>query len=207
MSEKNSQGLRARKTERTRTQLAEGAVRLFLERGFDKTSIDDIVNEVEVSRRTFFRYFPSKEDVVLGWIDREAKMMLSDLEDSPPSENAFASMRRILSSYAGKLVNGPKSVIAIIRLLENARAVRTAYLEREQALQRGFTDLVARKLQTNAQSDILPNLLVGIAFAAKRAAFDVWVARDGKVDLAALTEETFLRLEKELPSLWEKERL
>lgn len=58
-------GLRERKKERTRETIAATAVRLFLDRGFDQVSITEIAEAAEVSRRTLFAYFPTKEDLVL----------------------------------------------------------------------------------------------------------------------------------------------
>src|SRR5918994_275367 len=59
-------GLRERKKQRTRQALRQAAVRLFLERGFEATTIADIAAAAEVAPRTFFSYYPTKEDVVLG---------------------------------------------------------------------------------------------------------------------------------------------
>ncbi|GJF24691.1 TetR/AcrR family transcriptional regulator [Streptomyces sp. HO565] len=58
-------GLRARKKERTRDAIGEAAVSLFLERGFDRVSVNDIAAAAEISKPTLFRYFPTKEDLVL----------------------------------------------------------------------------------------------------------------------------------------------
>ena len=58
-------GLRERKKVRIRETIAATAIRMFLEAGFDQVSITDIAREAEVSRRTLFSYFPTKEDLVL----------------------------------------------------------------------------------------------------------------------------------------------
>ncbi|MEV5518481.1 TetR family transcriptional regulator [Streptomyces flaveolus] len=60
-----STGLRARKKERTRDAIGEAAVSLFLERGFDRVSVNDIAAAAQISKPTLFRYFPTKEDLVL----------------------------------------------------------------------------------------------------------------------------------------------
>ncbi|HWE69657.1 MAG TPA: helix-turn-helix domain-containing protein, partial [Acidimicrobiales bacterium] len=59
-------GLAAKKKQRTRTLLAEAAAALFYERGYDATTIDDIAAAAEISPRTFYRYFPTKEDLVVA---------------------------------------------------------------------------------------------------------------------------------------------
>jgi AcrR family transcriptional regulator len=81
-------GLRARKKQRTREDLAATALRLFAERGFEATTVDDIVEPIQVSRSTFFRYFPTKEHVLFPDHDEQ---LAGSLRDSPPLEAVHAA--------------------------------------------------------------------------------------------------------------------
>ena len=62
-----SSGLRERKKAALRSDLVEAAMDLFLERGFHGTLVDDIADAAGISRRTFFHYFPAKQDVIVDW--------------------------------------------------------------------------------------------------------------------------------------------
>src|SRR5262245_41667148 len=86
-------GLRERKKERTRAELTDAAFRLFAERGFDETTTEDIVEQVEVSPRTFFRYFDSKEDVVIGFFDDMGLELRGLLEARTADERTFEAVR------------------------------------------------------------------------------------------------------------------
>ncbi|MEV8325944.1 TetR family transcriptional regulator [Kitasatospora sp. NPDC056731] len=89
-------GLRERKKERTRETIAATAIRLFLDRGFDQVSITEIAEAAEVSRRTLFAYFPTKEDLVLQrFADHEseaARTVRARPAGQPPLEALRAAM-------------------------------------------------------------------------------------------------------------------
>jgi AcrR family transcriptional regulator len=84
-------GLRERKKARTRASIREHALRLFREQGYQHTTVEQIAEAAEVSPSTFFRYFPTKEDVVLQ--DDMDTRMVEALERQPPGLGALAAFR------------------------------------------------------------------------------------------------------------------
>jgi AcrR family transcriptional regulator len=89
-----AEGLRERKKQRTREQIVDAAMGLFAVRGYHATTIADIAEAADVSPRTFFSYFPSKEAVVFHDADRDLEGLASTLNDRLPGETAFDALRR-----------------------------------------------------------------------------------------------------------------
>ena len=89
-------GLRERKKARTRASIREHAMRLFLEQGFAQTSVEQIAEAAEVSPSTFFRYFPTKEDVVLA--DDLDPILLAALASQPTELPPLVALRRAVHS-------------------------------------------------------------------------------------------------------------
>ena len=94
------QGLRERKKLETRLALARAAMRLFEERGYAETTVDEIAAAANVSRRTFFRYFASKDEVFI--VDPQGKLAALHvaLADGPPDEPTIAALRRGMVALA-----------------------------------------------------------------------------------------------------------
>jgi AcrR family transcriptional regulator len=93
-------GLRDRKKDKTRTTLIRCAVELIKERGYEATTVDDIVERAEYSRSTFFRYFGSKEDVILGTPEERLRLLVDELEaGADPNSDAWALVREILTRH------------------------------------------------------------------------------------------------------------
>jgi AcrR family transcriptional regulator len=89
-----AEGLRERKKQRTREQIIDAAMGLFAVRGYQATTIADIAEAADVSPRTFFSYFPSKEAVVFHNLDRDLDSLADTLSDRLPGETAFDALRR-----------------------------------------------------------------------------------------------------------------
>ncbi|MEN3536199.1 TetR family transcriptional regulator [Microbispora sp. ZYX-F-249] len=158
-------GLRERKKQRTRDALIDAALDLFLSQGYEATTIDQIAAEVEVSPRTFFRYFASKEDVALSLTADEQEMFLAELVARPWSESPFTalsqSMRAMLSilreidgAEAGRILKAQRLVHTTPSLLAGAmRLIR----ENERRL----VAEVARRMGT-APDDLQSQLVVSV---------------------------------------------
>lgn len=97
-------GLRQRKKQRTKRALADAATRLFAERGYDEATISDIAAAADVSPRTFFSYFPSKEDVLFAYTD-DRLAGLSELEVRRPGERLLDAARRLTGQIAADPVS------------------------------------------------------------------------------------------------------
>lgn len=106
-------GLRERKKARTRLELMNAAISLFREKGFAETTVADIVNSVEYSSSTFFRYFDSKEDVV--FYGNDPRRLADDLEEqleSNRSQSAWQVLRSVLTADTVWMMTAEQSILA-----------------------------------------------------------------------------------------------
>src|SRR4051794_17316358 len=87
-------GLRERKKQRTRDALVRAALELFTTRGYDGTTVDDIADAVEVSQRTFFRYFANKEEAALALTEMTVAQFVASVRARPPHEAPVEALRQ-----------------------------------------------------------------------------------------------------------------
>jgi AcrR family transcriptional regulator len=144
-------GLRERKKQRTRQALIEAALRLFDEQGYEETTVDQISAAAEISRRTFFSYFPSKEDLLLFGMERRVEMVLRDIAQHRPEEAMIDVLVRAAEHVAANpWGDQPPSGFGSVglRLLTTVPAVQARVLYRlslaeseiAEALQHAYPD-------------------------------------------------------------------
>ena len=187
-------GLRERKKERTRAELTDAAFRLFEERGFDETTVEDIVEQVEVSPRTFFRYFDSKEDVVIGFFDDLGLELRGMVEARPPDEPPFRALRAALGSLVDVYEERADRVIAAKRLALETPAIRARLLDKHARWENWVTEVLAERQGTD--DDRGPRLIAAVGLAAYSTAVGSWCAKDGKQDLHSLVDEALAEVER-----------
>src|SRR2546428_13563296 len=91
-------GLRQRKKQRTRETIARAAHELFVERGYDATTLPDIAAAADVSTRTIFAYFPSKEDILFSDLEQMKAALAQELAERPDGTGAPETAREFLLS-------------------------------------------------------------------------------------------------------------
>jgi len=100
-------GLRERKKLQTRARIADTALRLFKERGFDQTTVAEVAAAADVSVKTVFNYFPAKEDLFFDRADEVEQIWLDAVADRRPDEPLLAGLRRRVVSRFADHPNGP----------------------------------------------------------------------------------------------------
>lgn len=162
-------GLRQRKKDRTRRQLREGAARLFAERGFAGTTVADIADCAGVSARTFFRYFDSKEALLLP----DSAELFAHVEEAfaarPADEEPLQAVCSALLEAAGPFA--ASSLTALTHPLESMDGVETARLVQAFAeFEDRLTALVLARLgDPSPDADLRAAVIAGAALAAVRA--------------------------------------
>lgn len=169
---------------------------LFAEQGYDATTVDQIAAAAEVSPSTFFRYFPTKEDVVLH--DRYDAPLLAALRDLPPELGPIAAVRESLQAVLGAL---PAEAMARERdrgvLIVSVPALRARALDEAAATMAALTDLIAERTGRAPSDPSLRNLIgavTGVSIAALLTA-----AEDPDVNYAELLDRGLAHLESGLP--------
>ncbi|MFC4119487.1 TetR/AcrR family transcriptional regulator [Nonomuraea zeae] len=129
-------GLRERKKQRTRRALIEGALRLFDEKGFEETTLAEIAAEADVSTRTFFSYFASKEDVVFYDVDERMELVLSLLAGKEPGMSPGDLLLKIIDTSLEQLAS--QEVLTFENTELRVRLILTEPTLQARALQRLF---------------------------------------------------------------------
>ncbi len=202
-------GRRDRKARRTREALADAALRLVLERGLAAVSVEDVTDLADVSRRTFSRYFPSREDAVLDCLRADFDRINAALAARPPAETPLtayrAAVRRWLRDDLDPAWHRRPGVRELFGLIAAEPTLTAAYrricVDEEETSIR----IAADRLDLDAERDLRPAVAVGLGVAALQAAARAWVRHPGggaagdPPDLPELLERAFEMLAAEPP--------
>lgn len=189
-------GLRERKKQRTREALLHAALRLFTTQGYDRTTVDEIVEAVGVSQRTFFRYFVNKEATAFAVQDAVDARFLAELRQRPAAEAPFEAMRRaVADAWDGMAAEiGDEAVIELqirtYRMIESTPALLSAHIRRNIGLEQQIALLIAEREGLDVEADPRPRVAVAAFSGVMRLSGQLWGRRKdaGAKELRAMTE-------------------
>ena len=154
-------GLREFKKQRTRQAIADTALRLFVERGFERVTVAEVAEAAGVSEKTVFNYFPTKEDLFFDEVEEREAALVAAIQDRRPGESIPAALRRSQIADCGRMCSA--GFAAFARLIEESQALRAKELE----IMARFTQTLARAIEeelacSDLDASVAASLLVGV---------------------------------------------
>ncbi len=181
-------GLRQRKQQQTRERLTRAAMALFLERGFEATTIDDIAAAAEMSRRSFFHYFASKEDVVAAWQEDAAAALVAEILARPAEESMLTAAENAIATAIKRI--DPTEAAAMSRLKRDNPALQARDQLKYEKLERALADGLARR--SGRKTDRMKARLVAmIATGAMRVGGESWLSEGPRDKPETFVKRTF----------------
>ncbi|MFJ3707260.1 MULTISPECIES: TetR/AcrR family transcriptional regulator [unclassified Streptomyces] len=199
-------GLRERKKQRTREALLRVALELFTTKGYERTTVDEITEAVQVSQRTFFRYFANKEEVAFAVQDLVESQYFTALHARPPEESPFEAMRNaVLASWddIGLTIEDVVPLDLYLRtfqVIESSPALLAIHLRRSAELEDKIVHLIAAREGLDLDTDPRPRVAVAAFDGVMRASGRVW-GQGQDVSIAAMRELTVTYLDHFGPAL------
>lgn len=181
-------GLRARKQQQVRQRLTEVAMKLFLARGYEATTLDDIAAAADVSRRSFFHYFASKEDVVLAWQDGSTDALIAAIAARPAEETMITAAENAILTISRGL--DADKVMAMTRLKREAPALQAREHLKYEKMERAMADALAARARDNG-GKMQARLVAMITTGAIRIASEGWLAQGAREKPELLLKRLF----------------
>lgn len=192
----SAEGLRERKRRQTRHRIAETGLRLFLADGYEGTTLDAIAEAAGISRRSFFSYFKSKEDLVIFWQDAGWRGMNADLLETSPDTRPLDAVRDVMVKHSSRYTT--EEMTALDRLMRSSESLlarkQTFYVEQEQAL---FATLCEVWRQPERRTSL--RMVAMVSLGAMKVAIQSWNEQTGhRKPVAKFLRDAFESLRAEL---------
>ena len=184
-------GLRDAKRIETKERIIAAAVDLFLARGLNKTLVDDIAETANVSRRTFFNYFPSKEEVLSEWFRCQGEYLAACFASRPAEEALWASLYTAYLEMRNAFGRDGDRVVKLRRLLAVEPALMAKKYECVASTTDNLTGVVERRLPKTADRTLRAHVFVQAALGAYNSASLHWEAAPSRRSFEATLKRAF----------------
>ena len=193
-----SAGLRDRKKTQSRQALQNAALRLAMEVGYERLTVEAIAEAAEVSTRTFFNYFSSKDEALLAPNPDARQRMIDAIADRPLAEPPVAAVRAAFIEFADELQERRDLWQARMRLVEEHPHLLPRMISSFATTEHAVAVSIAERTGRDVATDPYPALVAAASTAALRLALLHWDP-DGPRTLAELIDELFASLAAGLP--------
>ncbi|MFJ2738560.1 TetR family transcriptional regulator [Streptomyces sp. NPDC087440] len=183
--------LAERKRQLVADELAEAAMQLLAQKGFDTVTVDEIVAAAGVSKRTFFRYFASKEDVVVRFLADLGSGIRAELAARPVGEPPSLALRHAVSVPLAACADHSDRALQVVQLILRTPALHARFLERQAQWREDLTAELAARRGLDAATALYPALAAGTAVTAFNTVLQRWSESDGDRDALDLVAEAF----------------
>lgn len=185
------EGLRARHRERTRVALRDAALRRFIRDGFEATTVTDIAADVDVSPRTFFRYFSTKDAVIVTpYLDVFASWE-SIVRSAPAGTALVDALRRASHAVTDAYEQEPDFWDRHHEAITTDPAIGLRMLQTQAQLQQRAASALGDLLGLDLRDDLRPHILAAAAMAGVAAAIARWYAGGRQADRRALVDAAY----------------
>ena len=198
--------LRERKKLATRRLLRRAALDLVAERGLANVTVEDIAEAADVSPRTFFNYFPSKEAALFGGDPERAVELRKRVATGAPGKSALDALRVVLAQDSEEMADELRSLggdpADWLRRMKMARTdphVRAAHAAQMAMIERAIAEGLAARLGADQETDPYPGVVAAAAVSVVRACLSFWAGSGGATSLGQLIDEAFLSLAAGFP--------
>ncbi|OKJ05692.1 TetR family transcriptional regulator [Kitasatospora sp. CB01950] len=172
-------------------ELTETALQLFVQQGFDAVTVDEIAAAAGMSKRTFFRYFASKEDVVVQFLADLGAGMRAELAARPPEESTATALQHAVRSCVDACAGHADKALRVVRLILGTPSLHARFLERQAQWRDDLAAELAIRLALPSPTALHPRLAAGLALTVFEVVLQLWSDGDGAEDPSALTARAF----------------
>ncbi|MCD9195110.1 TetR family transcriptional regulator [Streptomyces albireticuli] len=180
-----------RKRQLVSNELTEAALQLLATKGFDAVTIDEIATAAGVSKRTFFRYFASKEDVVVQFLAGMGADIRAELASRPAGERPSVALRYAVGVPLTTCSDHGDRALRVVRLILRTPALHARFLEHQARWRDDLAAELADRLDLDPGTDFYPRLAAGMALNAFDAVLHRWSGGDRPEDPTGLTDRAF----------------
>jgi AcrR family transcriptional regulator len=198
-------GLRARRRRFTEDEIERAAIDLFVTRGFDTVTVREIADAVDISERTFYRYFPTKEAVLRRDLDRRVEQLEDALDARSPDEPVLDAVHGALLELAAHYEADRDRVMSWSRVRAATPGLDARLGAYDHAFVGSVTEMIAERLGVDPTSDLRARTCAAALLAATSSASSLWLSRGADEPLVPMVRaalelvETGLRADLEKP--------